>query len=316
MSSFACDDVLGVISKFSMEPHMIMYLKQENKEKLINNLDLGWNFFYRNRHKIAEKASDDFIWEYREEVDWEIIMLYRKNITKNFVARFKDHLDWSTFCRNFRDQFDYDFIEDYEDYVDWKYISKKPELSMEFIDKYMDKLDLFILLQEQKLPVEFVYHFKDDFIKAEENAFDNAYRRIYAGYDVYDNRIVLVSDYLEREEVNIERIEEEKYEEPQQPQPNQIIYLENILTENQLEHCQKNNYFDLLYEIEGRFVSEWFKSSKHNLGKNITVEYRPIKNGMKIIRSEWEDDNNYEIVTIIEETKSGVKINKSAGFVN
>ena len=303
-----CDDVLGVISEFSMETDMIMYLKQENKEKIINNLELGWSFFYKNRHKIAEKASDDFIWEYKDEVDWEIIMLYKKNITQNFVARFKDHLEWSTLCRIYRDQFSYDFIEDYEDYVDWKYISKKQDLSMEFIDKYMDKLDLFVLLQEQNLPLEFVYHFKDEFIKAEDNAFNSSYRGIYAGYDM-DN-VIFVYEYLEREEV-----EEEEYEEPKESQQIQKPKMENIFTENQIKHYQKHN--NILYEIESKQVCYWFGQTKRDLGKHISVEYRPIENGIQITRSEWEDDNNYEIVTIIEESKSGVKIiNKSARFVN
>ena len=200
-----CDDALQIVADFiNDEPNMLLFLRQEGKEKLLERLETDW---FNLRHKFAN-ASEDFLMAFKDEVSWDIISIERDDINEDFIHRFIDLIDWSNFTSHHCKYFQLDFIACYRDYIDWQHISRRRDLPLDFIEYFMDKLDLFILLQENNLPKGFVHHYKQLFLEAEKHAEDGMYFRgsFYSFYfhgDRYEGNPILVEEYLQDYEPEI-----------------------------------------------------------------------------------------------------------------
>ncbi len=200
-----CDDTLQIVADFiNDEPNILLYLRQEGKEKILERLETDW---FNLRHTFAN-ASEDFLMEFKDDISWDIISIYRDDITENFIQKFMDVFDWSNFTNHHCKYFELDFISYYRDYVDWQCVSRRRDLPLNFIEDFMDKLDLFILLQENELPQWFVHKHKESFLASEKHARDGMYSRgsFYSLY-FHEENPVLVEEYLEDYEPQISLID-------------------------------------------------------------------------------------------------------------
>ena len=83
----------------------------------------------------CKKLSEDFIREFQDKVDWDIIS-YHQRLSENFIREFEDKVDWGLISH--LQTLSEDFIREFKDKVHWGCISLYQELSQEFINEFKD----------------------------------------------------------------------------------------------------------------------------------------------------------------------------------
>jgi hypothetical protein len=186
------DDILQIIFKYASDnQNYLLFLKYHNKEKILERVD-----FYDQRENFIN-ASIEFLWEFRNDVCWDMITIHRDELSFEFIDIFRNYFDWEAFTRIHADDMPFNFISRYSRYIKWDYISQRKDLSMDFINENKNYLDLFILLQEnhERIPIEFVRENYELFLNSEIHAINdmgsrwsiyNRYSRVYYDEDFND----------------------------------------------------------------------------------------------------------------------------------
>lgn len=122
------------------------------------NSILGTN--YKNWVDVSSHRylSEDFIREFKEEVDWRRISAYQK-LSEDFIREFKDKVVWLWIVIN--QNLSEDFIREFKDRVGWVVVSAYQKLSEDFIREFKDKVSWFEISTSQKLSEDFIREFKD-----------------------------------------------------------------------------------------------------------------------------------------------------------
>ena len=201
------DDILQIIFKYASDnQNYLLFLKYHNKEKILERV----NFYYQRENFI--NASIEFLWEFRNDVCWDMITIHRDKPSFEFIDIFRNYFDWEAFTRIHGDDMPFNFISRYSRYIKWDYISHRKDLSMDFINENKNYLDLFILLQEnhERIPIEFVRENYELFLNSEIHAMNDMGSRwsIYNRYsfDYYDEDFndappeIFVNELLEIED--------------------------------------------------------------------------------------------------------------------
>lgn len=120
--------------KISLEIY-IKYFKRYKYFYIKSVLKEYWGNRYLCWEWISEgfKLSEDFIREYKDQVDWKRISR-NQTLSKSFIREFKDQVDWWFISRH--QTLSENFIKEFKDRVDWTAISYYKTLSKEFIREY------------------------------------------------------------------------------------------------------------------------------------------------------------------------------------
>ena len=81
--------------------------------------------------------SEDFIREFKDEVDWDEISKNQK-LSEEFIKEFEYNIDWTVITKYQR--LSEKFIKEFKDELDWEYICLYQVLSDEFIEEFKDKI--------------------------------------------------------------------------------------------------------------------------------------------------------------------------------
>jgi hypothetical protein len=99
------------------------------------------------------ELSEEFIEEFKEELDWPKISRFQK-LSENFIRKYKEEVNWED-IRKFQ-KLSENFIEEHQNVVDWYYISEYQTLSESFIQKFDKKVDWNYISMYQKLSGDFI----------------------------------------------------------------------------------------------------------------------------------------------------------------
>lgn len=95
----------------------------------------------------SDNLTDEVIEKCGAVINWRLISLHRE-LTEEFIEKYKDKLDWDIICCR---SIDIDLLDKYASYLKWDMISIWCRLTRKFIIKHKDKLDLNILEQRKYL---------------------------------------------------------------------------------------------------------------------------------------------------------------------
>jgi hypothetical protein len=84
-----------------------------------------------------QKLSEDFIREFKNDVDWDYISSYQR-LSEDFIREFQDRVNW--YWISIFQKLSENFIREFKDKVNWGYISLYQKLSEEFKKEFQDKL--------------------------------------------------------------------------------------------------------------------------------------------------------------------------------
>ena len=115
--------------------------------------DVNWGYISR-----YQKLSENFMREFQNKVYWCYITIHQK-LSEEFIREFEDKVDWVWIC--FRQKLSEDFIREFQYKVSWVSISKFQKLSENFIREFQDKVDWYNISAYQKLSEDFIREFKD-----------------------------------------------------------------------------------------------------------------------------------------------------------
>ncbi len=102
------DDILQIIFKYASDnQNYLLFLKYHNKEKILERVD-----FYDQRENFIN-ASIEFLWEFRNDVCWDMITIHRDELSFEFIDIFLNYFDWEAFTRIHADDMRFNFISRY-----------------------------------------------------------------------------------------------------------------------------------------------------------------------------------------------------------
>ena len=102
--------------------------------------------------------SKEFIDRFNDKVDWRLISR-NQALSEPFIEKYQDKVVWGSISRNYisiYQKLSEEFIEKYQNKVYWAYISMFQKLSEEFIEKFQDKVSGYRISEYQKLSDEFI----------------------------------------------------------------------------------------------------------------------------------------------------------------
>lgn len=162
-------NIIGVIySCIADDFNFLLYLRENNIKPYYNPIKWDQVDFYYVSKEI-QKLEEDFIIEFAEKLDWDIItniqlkdqeflekydfkinfnivsdkMKFDETLNYNFFLKYKENLDWTKIAR-----WDYiaeDFIDIFHTELDWNVLSKQQGLTRYLLEKYIDKIVIYQL---------------------------------------------------------------------------------------------------------------------------------------------------------------------------
>ena len=106
-----------------------------------------------------QHLSEDFIREFEDKVYWLYISAHQ-HLSEDFIREFKDKVVWE--CISKYQRLSEDFIREFKDNVHWGWISIYQHLSEGFIREFKDKVDWLYISAHQHLSEDFIREFKDN----------------------------------------------------------------------------------------------------------------------------------------------------------
>lgn len=99
---------------------------------------------FKSWEELSENVelSEQFIRDFKDDVDWEHISMYQK-LSDPFIRDFKDKVDLDWISKHQR--LSESFIREFKNKVDWEYISMYQKLSNDFIEEFHDKLNMGLI---------------------------------------------------------------------------------------------------------------------------------------------------------------------------
>ena len=204
------DDSFGIIVDFLKDDlQFLLFLKQNNikpKGKEIIWKNLNWNNISK------EELSIDFIREFRQHLDWDIITNQFLN-SEDYLREFQDNIIWDDVSARmkFTNNYEYDFYEEFKDKLDWHRISRCGNMDEYFIIQFENELDWDIISTVQGLTEYLIHRFSN---KINWNNFRNnnhipqELRDIVVDeYDNNDEEVIFNND-IEIDIVPLEQINE------------------------------------------------------------------------------------------------------------
>jgi len=83
--------------------------------------------------------SENFMREFQDKINWNIISAYYHKLSENFIREFKDKLGWDYISMN--QKLSENFIREFQNDVYWNYISEYQNLSKNFKEEFKYKLN-------------------------------------------------------------------------------------------------------------------------------------------------------------------------------
>lgn len=96
---------------------------------------------------ISDNLTDEVIEKCGTVINWRLISLHRE-LTEEFIDKYKDKLDWNSVCCR---DIDINLLDKYSSYLNWDMISMWSQLTRKFVIKHKDKLDLNMLIKKKYL---------------------------------------------------------------------------------------------------------------------------------------------------------------------
>jgi len=134
-----------------------LYIYQHEKlsEEFIREFkdEVDWHYISE-----CQKLSEDFIREFKDKVNWKGIS-YKQNLSEDFIREFSDLVNWPNI--SIHQKLSEDFISEFKYKVDWDYISCYQKLSEDFIREFQNNVEWSFISTYQKLSEDFIREFKD-----------------------------------------------------------------------------------------------------------------------------------------------------------
>ncbi len=137
------------------EDEKLTYLNKELNADYANLNQVPWWYISKYQH-----LSEEFIREFKDNVDWRWGVSLYQHLSDGFIREFKDNVGWSLISEY--QHLSEDFIREFQDKVYWFWISKYQHLSEDFIREFSDRVDWDCISIYQKLSEDFIREFKDN----------------------------------------------------------------------------------------------------------------------------------------------------------
>lgn len=160
-AKFFCDR-LHLNCYLSNAEDFILNIGEDEKERIISlekfEEEFPWdNFEFAGCPEHERDQYEDFLEYFSHKIGWKEIS--KINLSKKFIIRNKDNLDWITISR--KEGLTEEDMEMFQDKIDWKLASFNQKMSEEFIERHSDKMDWTNISLTKKLSEKFINKHSD-----------------------------------------------------------------------------------------------------------------------------------------------------------
>ncbi len=107
--------------------------ERTNKKTLLRRLKNSKGLFYDSEGHIEEY----FLIKNHDILDWNKVSKTQK-MSKNFISRFSNKINWNILHENPHIKFDEEFIEEFIEFVNWSILKEKKMIPNEIEEKFKD----------------------------------------------------------------------------------------------------------------------------------------------------------------------------------